>query len=58
MNDLNASKPSAFALRQMEKMGWTEGKGLGKNEDGISNSIKIHKREDNQVIVTTIAIYY
>jgi Pin2-interacting protein X1 len=46
MNDNAGSKPSNFAMRQMEKMGWTEGKGLGKNESGIAEHIKITKRED------------
>lgn len=27
-------------------MGWKEEKGLGKNEDGISSSIKVSKREE------------
>jgi Pin2-interacting protein X1 len=47
MNENAASKPSAFAMRQMEKMGWTEGKGLGKNETGISKHLSITKREES-----------
>jgi Pin2-interacting protein X1 len=46
MNDSAASKPSAYAMRMMEKMGWKEGQGLGKDETGIAEHIIIHKRED------------
>ena len=46
MNDNAGSKPSTFAMKQMEKMGWTEGKGLGKNESGISKHLSITKREE------------
>jgi len=34
----------------LEKMGWKEGKGLGANEDGITEHIKIRKRPENQGI--------
>lgn len=47
IHDANGSKVSDFAKRQMEKMGWQEGKGLGKNESGISKHIKAVKRDDN-----------
>ncbi|XP_032525461.2 G patch domain-containing protein 4 [Danaus plexippus] len=29
-----------FARKQLEKYGWTDGKGLGKNENGISEALK------------------
>ncbi|XP_077296204.1 G patch domain-containing protein 4-like [Arctopsyche grandis] len=29
-----------FAKKQLEKYGWTKGKGLGKNENGISQALK------------------
>ncbi|XP_063391349.1 G patch domain-containing protein 4 [Cydia fagiglandana] len=29
-----------FARKQLEKYGWTDGKGLGKNENGISQALK------------------
>ena len=47
IHDGVGSKVSVFARRQMEKMGWEEGKGLGKNETGISKHIKAVKRDDS-----------
>jgi Pin2-interacting protein X1 len=38
---------NSFAARQMAKMGWTEGTGLGKNRDGMKSHIKVNKREEN-----------
>ena len=38
---------TSFAARQMAKMGWKEGTGLGKNRDGMKTHIKVVKREDN-----------
>ena len=38
---------SSFAAKQMAKMGWTEGTGLGKKRDGMVSHIKVKKREDN-----------
>jgi Pin2-interacting protein X1 len=38
---------SSFASKQMAKMGWTEGTGLGKNRDGMVSHIKVKKREEN-----------
>ncbi|XP_073495593.1 G patch domain-containing protein 4 isoform X2 [Phyllobates terribilis] len=35
-----------FAERQMQRHGWTEGKGLGKREDGISKAIKVKVKCD------------
>ncbi len=47
MGNSSASKPSAFAMKQMAKMGWVEGKGLGKSEDGIAKHIEIKKRDSS-----------
>jgi hypothetical protein len=41
----SASAPtSAFAVKQLEKMGWTEGTGLGKKRNGITTHIKVKRR--------------
>ena len=44
MNDAAGSGMSAFARRILEKHGWSEGKGLGKNEDGMTNYVKVSRR--------------
>ena len=38
---------SNFGFRMLQKMGWGEGKGLGKNEDGMSAHIKMKKRGEH-----------
>lgn len=49
LNEASATPISSdsFAARQMAKMGWTEGTGLGKNRDGIVSHIKVKQREEN-----------
>lgn len=37
---------TGFGFRMLQKMGWKEDKGLGKNETGIVSSVKIKKREE------------
>ena len=44
INDSKGSKVSDFAKKQMERMGWKEGQGLGKNKDGITSHIKVSKK--------------
>lgn len=39
---------SKFARRHLEKLGWTEGTGLGKRRSGITTHIKVQKRTDEQ----------
>ncbi|CAK4632621.1 hypothetical protein LEN26_016528 [Aphanomyces euteiches] len=46
-NEAVASEVSSFAKRQMAKMGWTEGKGLGKNEQGMATHIRVKRRDEN-----------
>jgi len=36
----------SFAARQMKKMGWVEGTGLGKKRDGIVDHIRARKRDE------------
>ena len=37
-----------FGYQMLLKMGWKEGNGLGKNQQGNSTHLKIEKREENQ----------
>jgi G-patch domain len=41
---------SKFGFRMMEKMGWTEGKGLGANEDGKTAHVRVRKKATNSGI--------
>lgn len=49
LNEAAAAAPdsSGFAKKQLEKMGWRDGKGLGKNQQGMATHIKVVKREDD-----------
>lgn len=38
---------SGFAVAQLEKMGWSEGTGLGKKRNGVTTHIKVTKRQDS-----------
>ena len=37
---------SKFGSKIMEQLGWNEGKGLGKNEDGMKECIQVTRREE------------
>jgi Pin2-interacting protein X1 len=51
-----ASAPtSEFAVKQLQKMGWTEGAGLGKKGTGITTHIKVKKRAEQAGIGTETA---
>lgn len=52
LNENVGSSISQFARKQMEKMGWTEGKGLGKLEDGISKHIVVDMKQDTIGIIS------
>jgi hypothetical protein len=57
LNEGRGSNVSSFAMKQMKKMGWTEGEGLGKNSDGINKHIKVQKRDIGEGLgVTSKAI--
>ena len=50
MNESVATGPNEFARKQLEKLGWKEGTGLGKNRDGRAEHIRVTKRRDGQAI--------
>ncbi|PIA14349.1 G-patch-domain-containing protein [Coemansia reversa NRRL 1564] len=39
-----------FGFKMLEKMGWSEGKGLGANEDGLKEHVKIKLKTNNHGI--------
>jgi Pin2-interacting protein X1 len=41
------SDKNSFAQKLLAKMGWTEGKGLGKREDGIVDHVRVKRRIDS-----------
>eukprot|EP00842_Homolaphlyctis_polyrhiza_P005522 jgi/Hompol1/5971/HPOL_000172-RA len=41
---------SKFGFKMLEKMGWSEGKGLGRQEDGVKDSIAVRFKADNRGI--------
>jgi Pin2-interacting protein X1 len=47
-----AAPTSDFAYKQLQKMGWTEGTGLGKKRDGIKTHIRAIKRAEQAGIGT------
>mmetsp|Transcript_127492 Transcript_127492/g.179948 ORF Transcript_127492/g.179948 Transcript_127492/m.179948 type:complete len:183 (+) Transcript_127492:104-652(+) len=46
-NNTWAKDTSRFGFQMLLKMGWSNGKGLGKNEDGQTEHVKVEKREEN-----------
>jgi Pin2-interacting protein X1 len=44
---------SGFGFRMLQKMGWKEDKGLGKNEEGMVDSVKVKRRGENEGLGTT-----
>ena len=37
---------SKYGYRMLERMGWSEGRGLGLNEDGPAEPVKVHRKKD------------
>ncbi|CAN0481025.1 unnamed protein product, partial [Ectocarpus sp. 8 AP-2014] len=46
-NDGAGAGYSGFAKGMMAKMGWAEGQGLGKEEQGRSTYVQVKKKDDN-----------
>jgi Pin2-interacting protein X1 len=46
MRESVSAPVSSFARTQLERMGWTEGTGLGKKQDGITTHIKVKQRKE------------
>lgn len=46
LNSAWKNNKSRFGYKMLQKMGWSEEKGLGKNETGEVNAVKLKKRED------------
>jgi len=52
-NDMLNPKKEDFASRMMAKMGWQEGKGLGKQEQGMTSALVVKKTNQRAGIITT-----
>ena len=50
LNESAAAPISSFAEKQLQKMGWSKGEGLGKDGTGISTHIKVKKREEGSAL--------
>jgi len=46
LNQTWKNDKSSFGFKMLQKMGWNEQSGLGKNENGATTSIKVKKRDD------------
>mmetsp|Transcript_20030 Transcript_20030/g.29697 ORF Transcript_20030/g.29697 Transcript_20030/m.29697 type:complete len:220 (+) Transcript_20030:46-705(+) len=46
LNESASAPTSSFAKQQLKKMGWSEGQGLGKRQQGMSSHIQVKKRVD------------
>lgn len=41
-----ATAKGGLGEQLLKRMGWSEGKGLGKKEDGMASAITVKKKED------------
>ena len=46
MNESSSLGASEFAKKQLEKLGWKEGQGLGKRKQGMASHIQVKKRAE------------
>lgn len=46
-NQTWAEDKSKFGYRMLQKMGWNEGKGLGVKEDGVTQHVRVKKKNTN-----------
>lgn len=47
-NQAWSADTSRFGFKMLQKMGWSEGKGLGVNEDGATGHIKTKKKDNSR----------
>jgi len=45
-------------MRMLKSMGWTEGSGLGKNEDGKIDNLAVELRPDTRGMLIIIIAYF
>ena len=51
-----ANNKDKLGAKLLAKWGWTEGKGLGKNENGMTEHVKVTKKDDNTGVGTSMNV--